>query len=171
MEQLLYDPRTKQQIKEALYSFLYDPVQKQFKVRLDTLILRNTLLGGHKHKSFSYRGVDYSCDPTPPPRKRNQLLHALQPEMNQYLKDMKELNEKELPYVLGLINQVLNSSNDLKDYLRLLPESVHRPVQSLIATCPCQAKSLTDEAVKSFIIKNQNAINLMKQRQVLNLIS
>lgn len=171
MEQLLYDPRTKQQIKEALYGFLYDPVHKQLRLRLDTLIIRNTLLGGHRHKSFSYKGIDYSCDNTPIPRKRNQLLSQLQPDMNAYLKDVKELNEKELPYVLGFINQVLNSSNDLKDYLRLLPDSVHHPVEKLIYTCPCKAKSLSDEAVEQLKEKNQISINLIKQRQVLNLIT
>jgi len=171
MDPLLYDPRTKKQIKEALYAFLYDPVQKQFKLRIDTLIIKNTLLGNHRHKSFTYRGENYNCDTTPIPRKKNQLLTQLQPVMNEYLKDLRELNEKELPYVLGFINQVLNSSNDLKDYLRLLPESVHYPIQALIATCPCQAKSLADDAVAKLKEKNSLSISLMKQRQVLNLIT
>lgn len=170
MEQLLYDPRTKQQIKEALYGFLYDPVQNQFKTRLDTLIIRNTLLGGHRHKSFNYRGIDYSCDTDPLPRKRNQLLAQLHTEMNGYLEDMKELNEQELPFVLGYINQVLNSSNNLQDYLRLLPDSVHYPIEQFIANCPCRTQALSDEKVAQLHEKNAASINLMKQRQVLNLI-
>ena len=30
MEPLQHDPRTKQQVKEALYQFLYGPVQKRY---------------------------------------------------------------------------------------------------------------------------------------------
>src|SRR4030095_5111123 len=171
MEQLQHDPRTKQQIKDALYAFLYEPVQKQFKSRIDILITRNTLLGGYSHKSFSYKGVVYNSDSTHPPLKKNRLLPQLRASMDEYLTDLEELNSHELPYVLGFINQVLNASNDFKDYLRLLPESVHHPLQQLMATCPCRTVHLTDEKVEQLKEKNKESIDLMKQRLVLNLIS
>lgn len=170
MDPLQYDPRTKQMIKEALYSYLYDPVKARFQHRLDTIIIRNTLLGMHRHKSFSYKGETYSCDSQPLPRKRNPLLLAIKPEMDAYLKELKELNERELPYVLGFIHQVLNASNNLQDYLRLLPASVHSPVSRIIASCPCQSKSLSNERVCELQEQNLMSINLMKTRQALNLI-
>ena len=170
MDSLQHDPRTKQQIKEALYDFLYTPVEKQFKLRLDTLIIQNTLLGGHRHKSFSYKGVTYNCDVTHPPRKMNRLLPQLQPAMDEYLNELKLLNETELPFVIGFINQVLNASNDLGDYLRLLPESVHFPVERLLATCPCKMQNLSEETVAEFRKKNEASLQLMKQRLAINLI-
>lgn len=170
METLQYDPRTKQQIKDALYEHLYRPIEKQFKYRLDQIIVKNTVLGGYSHKSFMFKNVLYNCDTDALPRKMNRLAIALQPTMLEYLKDVRQLNEKELPYVLGFINQVLNSSNDLHDYLRLLPQSVHYPVQNLIDTCPCRGKKLSDETVALLQNKNQNPINLMKQRMVTNLL-
>lgn len=169
-ETLQHDPRTKQQIKDALYEYLYAPIQKRFKDRLDQLIVKNAVLCGYSHKSFMYRNILYNCDTSPLPKKMNRLAPALQPDMNEYLRDLKELNEKELPYVLGYINQVLNSSNDLCDYLRLLPASVHSPVEALIATCPCRGKKLPEEAVQLLQKKNQAPIDLMKQRMVTNLI-
>jgi hypothetical protein len=169
-EQLQHDPRTKQQIKDALYEHLYAPLDRQFKARLQQIAIKNTILNGHSHNSFIYKNVVYNCDTTALPRKMNRLHAQLQPVMNEYLKEAKLLNEKELPYVLGFINQVLNSTNELHDYLRLLPQSVHHPVQSLIDTCPCRSKKLSDETVDLLQQSNQIPIQLMKQRMVNNLL-
>ena len=168
--QLQHDPRTKQQIKDALYTFIYTPVEKQLKHQLDTLIVKNTLMCGHSHKSFMYKNVLYNCDESPLPRKMNRLDTRLVPDMNDYLKELKQLNEKELPYVLGYINQVLNASNDLCDYLRLLPDAVHKPVQSLIDSCPYKGKKMPPEAVSFLLEKNQASIDMMRRRMVTNLL-
>lgn len=169
-EQLQHDPRTKQQVKDVLYSYLYAPIEKQFKRQLDQLIIKNAVLGGYSHKSFMYKNVLYNCDTDALPRKMNRLVIELQPAMNEYIKEVKLLNEKELPFVLGFINQVLNSSNDLHDYLRLLPQAVHQPMQNLIDTCPCRSKRLSDETVTMLRDKNQASINMMKARMVTNLL-
>ena len=169
-EVLQHDPRTKLQIKELLYAFLYEPVQNQFKKRLITLVQRNTAITGVSHQSFTYRGNLYTIDTSPVPRKLTRLVPQLHPDMDAYLADLKQLNDREMPYVLGFINQVLNSSNDPHDYLRLLPASVHPPIQKLIDSCPCRTKHLSDEQVKEMQAKNQQSINLVKQRMVTNLL-
>lgn len=170
-DHLLHDPRTKMQIKEILFEFLYGSVNEKFTKRLDNIIVQNTVLGGYSHSSFVYKGIFYAYDKTPPPRKMNRLMLQMQATMNDYLKELDELNSKELPYVVGFINQVLNSSNELHDYLRLFPASVHRPVQSLIDTCPCRNKKLSEESVLDIQDKNKNAIHMMKKRMVINLIT
>lgn len=170
MEQLQYDPRTKQLIKDTLYDFLYTPVVNQFQRRLDVLIVKNTLLGGYSHKSFNYKGVLYSCDSGSPPRKWNRLLSQLKPQMDEYLQDLNQLNEHELPFVIGFINQVLNASSDIQDYLKLFPESLHQPLNSLIASCPCGRKQLTTDKVAELLSKNSEPINMMKARMVKNLL-
>lgn len=171
MEHLQHDPRTKQLVKDTLFDFLYSNVQVQMKTRLDNIIVKNTLLGGYGHKSFFYKGVLYQCDSTKPPLKRNTLLLQLRPLMDDYLKEMNQLNEEELPYVLGFINQVLNSSNDFQDYLRLFPNAVHHPLEKLVLSCPCRTKQLSDASVETLRKKNQKSIELMKKRMVLNLIT
>jgi hypothetical protein len=169
-EILQHDPKTKSQIKDILYGLLYAPVQRQFKQRLDTISVHNTVVGGYTHKSFMYRNVLYSCDTTAAPRKMNRLMPAVMIDMADYLKDLKQLNEKEVPYVLGYINQVLNSTNNLADYLRLLPEAVHAPLKVFIASCPCHTQTLHSDTVTLLKEKNKDPINLMKQRMVTNLI-
>ena len=169
-EVLQHDPRTKSQIKELLYAFLYEPVQRQFKTRLDSLIKRNTVILGASHQSFIYKGNLYSNDPAAPPRKLTRLVPQLHADMDAYLADLKQLNDKEVPYVMGFINQVLNASNDLHDYLRLLPASVHQPIQQLIDSYPCRTKHLSDEQVREMQTKNQQSIDLVKSRMVTNLL-
>lgn len=170
IEPLQHDPRTKQLIKDALYDLLYTPIQKQFKQRLDQIIVKNTLLGGYSHKSFMYKNVLYNCDTNAMPRKMNRLVIQMQPAMNEYLKELKQLNEKELPHVLGYITQVLNATNELHDYLRLLPPAVHPPIQGLINTCSCRGKKLSDETVAMLQNKNQDSVQLLKNRMVTNLL-
>jgi hypothetical protein len=170
MEQLQYDPRTKQLLKDNLIGFLYKPLREQLKLRLDTLIVKNTLLGSYKHKSFVYKGEFYSCDSDLPPRKANRVVQQLIPVMDEYLREIKQLNEEELPYTLGYINQVLNASNDLQDYLRLLPAALHRPIEELSYMCPCRSRHITEEQAKELEKKNELPINLIKQRMVRNLL-
>ena len=169
-EVLQHDPRTKQQIKDMLYAFLYEPVQKQFKTRLDSLIKRNTVITGASHQSFSYKGNLYSNDSAPIPRKLNRLVPQLHADMDAYLADLKQLNDREVPYVTGFINQVLNASNDPHDYLRLLPSSAHQPIRALIDSCPYRTKKLTDEQVQEMQTRNQQSIDLVKKRMVTNLL-
>lgn len=169
-ETLQHDPRTKQQIKDMLYNSLYAPVQDQFKKRLDALIYRNALLMGASHKSFVYKGVTYSCDSLPPPRRLTRLHPQLKDEMDAYIQEVKHLNDTELPYVLGFINQVLNSSNDLCDYLRILPENLHDSLRKFSASFPYGSQRLSEEAVQILQEKNKNIINLIKERMVLNLL-
>lgn len=171
-EPLQYDPRAKQQIVNAIYAFLYDPVSLSFQKRLDGLIIKNSLMLGVGSKAVAYKGQIYAMSgsgsivSTPASR----LAPALKQEMDEYLKDVAQVNEGEMPFVMGFIRQVLNSSNDMNDYLRVLPRSVHHPVEKLILSCPCRSKTLTEAAVSTLLTSNEAPINLMKRRMVLNLL-
>ena len=169
-EPLQHDPRTKQQIKDAIYGFLYEPILRQFQTRLDGIIVKNCVLLGNSEKSFIYKGVTYSTSNTQLPLKMNRLQKQLFMDMEDYLKEIRHLNNYELPYVLGFISQVLNSSNHLNDYLRILPPAVHRPVEKLIQSCPCRTNRLTQEGIETLQNNNKVPINLIKQRMVNNLL-
>lgn len=169
--QLRHDPRTKQNIKDMLYSYMYDPVQHKFKERLSRIILKNSTALGSSHACFIYKNELYQLDENErPPRKVNRLLPELHSEMNEYLKDINRLNMHEIPYVMGFINQVLNSSEDLQDYMRVLPKVLHRPLQDAIESCPCCTSKLTPETVEEMCRRNYRSIELMKARLVRNLI-
>ena len=167
---LEHDARTKQQIKDTLYAVIYGPVNKHFQARIETLIARNTVLGGFVHKHFVYKGHLYNAETTQPPLKRNRLMTALRDPMEEYLSDLEQLNNQELPYVLGFLNQVLNSSSSLQDYLKVLPESIHAPINELMATCPCRIGVLSPEKAKQLQEKNADAVKLIKARLFTNLI-
>lgn len=169
-EQLQHDPRTKQQIVDLLYQFVYGPVLKHFQDRIDSIVQKNCTLIGNTDQMFIYRGETYLSTGTKPQRTLNRLAKPLIPRMEEYLKDSRQLDNYELPYVLGFVRQVLNSSNYLHDYLLLLPQSVHRPLETFISTCPCKTVRLTPESIAEFQAKNKVSIDLMKQRMVTNLL-
>lgn len=170
VEPLQHDPRTKQQIKDSLYYVLYGTLQETFAKCLENLIVKNCSLVRSLHKSFVYKGEFYTCDPERPPLKMNRLDPSLRPNMNSYLKELKELNDHELPYVMGFLTQVLNSSNSLQDYLRLLPDTLHQPIKSFIATCPCRFEAISETGVKTFLEMNEPVIEMIKIRMVKNLL-
>lgn len=169
--QLTFDPRTKAQIKDSLIEFLYTPVEIHMKRRLDTLIIRNTILGGYAEKTFHYKGQQYHCEEGRlPPRAWNKLDPSLRADMDEYLRDVKDIDQRELPFVTGYITKVLNSSNAFGDYLRLLPDSAHQPLRAFIQACPCQTKQLSDERIEELLEQNKNTIMMMKTRMVTNLL-
>lgn len=170
MEPLQHDPRTKQQIKDALYEFLYTPVLQKYRERLDSIIIKNAVLLSSTHHSFTYKGVLYACEGQTIPRKLNRLVPPLRPHMEEYLAEVNQLNNKELPYVLGFITKMLNASNSLQDYLQILPDCVHKPIVTMIAQCPCKAHGLTPDQVNSIKEANKDNISLLKQRLITNLI-
>jgi hypothetical protein len=165
-----YDPRTKQEIKDLLFSYLYDPIKRKLTRELELIIQKNSVLLGAGHASFMYKGEFYSADSSRPPRVKNKLLPQLQTRMNDYLKAVNDLNINELPYVLGFIHQTLNASNNLSDYLRVFPEYLHRPIEDLIRQCPCRNKELSAEEVITLQNKNKKSIEMIKQRMVMNLL-
>ena len=169
-DQLLHDPQTKKQIKEALYLFLYSPVLKQFAKRIDDLVANNSMLLSSVESSFIYKNVTYCATGASLTRRVSNLHKQLHVYMDQYLTDIDQLNNYELPRVLGFINQVLNASNDLQDYLSVLPSSMHPPVERLILSCPCRNKKLTLDKITTLQLSNQVPIDLMKQRLILNLL-
>lgn len=169
-EPIQHDPKAKQQIKNAIYEFLYAPVTKRFKERLQTIVERNAMLVGSPHMHFMHRGVLYNCDVNPLPRKLNRLHLSLHDVMNAYLRDLHDVENKEAPYVTSYLNQMLNASNYLEDYLRLFPEVIHDPVRQFIASCPCKGHALPEEAVDMLQKKNQPIIDMIKRRMVTNLL-
>lgn len=165
-----YDPRIKQQIKNDLFTLLYTPVEQNFKRQLDSIIIKNSVLMRSAYYGFNHRGILYSLLAGPIPRQIVRLNPTLYPLMDEYLESVNQLNKTELPYVLGFINRVLNSSNDLRDFLTMLPASVHRPIEKLIAIYPCEALSVGPDVLQNIIKENQIPINMIKRRLLSNLL-
>ena len=170
MDKLDYDRTAKLKLKDAICEYLYEPMRRAFKERLDSLIVRNTTLGGYDHKHFVYKGVVYNGEASAPPIRKNRLAASLRAEMDEYLAEQAEVNQKEIPFVVGFINQTLNSSDNITDYLQVLPDAVHYPVEQLAATCPCRTSTLASDKAQELRDANQLASSMMKKRLVRNLL-
>lgn len=172
MEQVILDPRTKAAIKDALVEFLYEPVERSMKRRMDEIIIANTLAGKYSCKSFHYKGQQYHCEDGRPPRAWNKLLPQFKERVDEWLADFRQIEEQERPFVFGFINQVLNSSNHLVDYYELFPDSAHQPIKALaIDTSLMYQYSLMPQDKKdALLLKNAGAIQTMKTRMVTNLL-
>lgn len=164
------NPRTKQQIKDLLYHHLYDALERKLLARLTRLIQQNCLVQQKDYQGFSYKGEAYVIDSRPQPRKLPRLVPHLHTAMEDYLADIRQVNREEVPFVLGFLNQVLNASNDLQDYLKVLPECLHPPIRKLIDECSCRTEHLDSQKVAELQDKNQLPIDLIKQRLMLNLL-
>lgn len=168
-EQLQYDPKSKQLIRDRLYYFLYEPVEQAFQKRLDAIIEQNSRRMGNAQRRLNYKCETYEAtNPGPPDRAVNRCHKELLPLMKDYVADLEELNTQEVPYVLGYITKVLNSSESMADYFRLLPESVHEPLKKL--ECLCQNRSLPDDKVEQLKARHEQPILMMKKRMVENLL-
>lgn len=168
---IIYDPKTKAIIKKHIYDFLYGPVDKDFTNRLKSIINKNSLLLGNAQQWVCYKGEYYSFSysglrPVP----MNRLRTEIRPLMDDYLTDVEEINNTEMPYVMGFITQVLNSSNNIQDYLELFPESIHKPIKAIIDQCAYRNVHLKETSVSKIHEKNLVHIELMKKRMVLNLL-
>lgn len=171
-DELTYDPRTKQLIKDKIYQHLYEPTKRQFQQRLKAIVVKNSLIHQNGQPCFRFNGQIYSDPASKPPFPLpiNDLHTSLESLMEEYLEDQEKLNKEELPYVLNYITQVLNSSEHLPDYFKLFPSSVHPVIQELIDSCVCRAEEITMDKAEAIKQKNTIPIELMKQRMVLNLL-
>lgn len=169
--QLRHDPRTKQMIKDRLYKYLYAPVERKLHTRIKGIIIANSRTLSSSQTGFMYRNEWYSLEPDKPaPRRKDRLVNALKPQMDEYLKEIKQLNNTEIPYVLGFINTVLNSSDDMNDYLQVFPTPLHTPLKEMIDTCPYLTTKLQPETVAEMQARNQVSIEMIKSRLVTNLL-
>ena len=154
----------KQITKDALHAFLFEPVNTSLKKQLEHVVYRNCVVCHYTHRSVTYKGVVYNFDTEAPPRRWNRLTAELRPTMDKIIQETEELANYEVPYVMGYITQVLNSSEYFADYLALLPECVHPAFRKILHTIPTPS---LEPAKKVF---NQKAVDLIKQRMVMNLL-
>lgn len=167
------DPRVKHLIKVALEDFMYLAVNRSFKERLLAILQRNTVDCVYPHQSFSYKGVYYSFELVAPRFKTQKLLPEFHPAMDELLTEQKRIEYTEKPYIFGFFNKVLNASNSINDYYRLLPECVHDPIRTVVQVTDLISyhTELSDEQVEQFQLEHQSWILQLKSRMVLDLIT
>lgn len=171
-KELKHAAKTKTQIRDVLHHYLYRPVLLKLERELDAIIVANNQIIRSSYECFMYRNELYkkSTFKGLPPRPSNRLDKSLFERMDKYIDTVGDLNQYEMPYVMGFVNQVLNSSDDLMDYLRVFPKLLHSPLQEMIDSCPCKNTKLAPETVADMQHRNHENIELIKQRLAYNLL-
>jgi len=88
--------------------------------------------------------------------------------MSEYLHEKEQIDTYEAPIVLGGINHLLNSTNNIEDVLVVLPTSLH----SDLGVCfrDTTKARLNQEELEKLKETLKPAITLMKERMALNLL-
>lgn len=97
-------------------------------------------------------------------------MPELHPRMDELLEERRNLELNEIPYTLGFFKKVLNASESVADYYRLLPESLHVVLDRLNIP-ESLPPELSDEQVNEFTTKHQDWIRMIKVRMFLDLIT
>lgn len=175
MNETAYDFVVKQHIKDVLYTHLYGSVDARYNASMDQLIERNSYECGNAQLAFVYDGQmvrhsQFVPKGSPPIHKTNPLASELVSPYLQLQAERNQLFTKELPYVMGYINQVLNISDSFDDYVALLPESLHNVLERLRSECPRLPQELQQSDLENLRGKNTSSIELLKQRLLSNLL-
>lgn len=160
----------KHAIQTSLMAHLYNPVRDRHTKQLESLIVRNSLLRKVGVKAFRYKGTLYRSLDCPGGVIQAPRLHEdLEPEMAQMLEEQREIHSVEEPMVKGYITLVLNLSDNIEDYLLLLPQSLHRSIVSL--ALPYRGERRVSEDTAPYVMEpHLRCIQLIKERMVSNLI-
>jgi len=173
-DHLEYDATAKSRIKQELYEFLYGPTNAAFAARLDKIVEANNATKSRAWAFFRFRGVTYFHSQAPRNAHLSREIVTLDPalhsDMESYIEDLSKVNDRELPYVMGYINAVLNRTDHLPDFYDLFPDAFHGVLDKVIQKCPCRTRLLPDEKIQSLLSDYKESITLMKQRLVKNMI-
>ncbi len=155
-------PHLKQEVRSAILAHIYFPAHQRLEKRVEEIITKNTAMIGSGDLVISYKGENYSCiGARRTERKINRLLPVLRPYMDEWLND-KELLVDENQIVSNYLATVLNASNNVSDYFRLLPDCVHPALQPY-AQQPNVQPPLSDEQVQAIQAKNQKAMSMIRK--------
>lgn len=167
---MVQNPTLKLAIKRNIETYLYKEPLAKLRAELELLITSNDALSNTCTYLFTYRGKRYKWYDTVPLKYGTPLLHpSLHERMDAYIQSMKYLTDYEVPLTMGYVQNVLNTSDRVHDYLHLLPSALHPAIESL-AKEVCGSKVLTFDDAEKMVKTHEKSIDLIKERLMLNLL-
>jgi hypothetical protein len=164
--------RVKTFILAELEHFIYEKVTQAFVEREIVIGRKNAVICSQSQPAFLYKGGMYAHNGLVWPKNRQaKLVPELHDEMEILLKDRVAVESYEKIFVMGFIRSVLNHSYKIGDMLEFLPESVHYPISKLLGSDYRHVPQLTPDVITEMLEKHEKAIDLMKTRMVLNLLT
>lgn len=163
-------PELKRWIMFSIMDILFSKQDKGYIRRRNEFIKRNAAIYNQTYPIFKYKGEQYSLRVVPS-IMTGELHPSLHQEFDAFLEEFIKLRDEEREPVRNYINQVLNISNNLSDYLKLLPEVVHDPIREAISDDSLNGKGASDKEIKDLLDKNQHIFDLIHMRVMTNLIT
>lgn len=165
-----HDPRLKQHIRVAVMQALYERGLAENVKKLDHLISDNRQLLGVSTAWVSYKGIKYkhSQIQEAQPGRVPRVHVALLSKFEELVTELKEF-EAERAYVLSYLSSVLNSSNNVADYLELFPESM-KPIINNFAHLGHNEARLKPEQLQELRERFHDGFMKMRQRMAMNLL-
>lgn len=176
------DKSVRPQIRHALMLHLYYQENEASRQTLREIIQENCAIEAHTLFGFHYMfmwydlgsvpGAGYST--SPPGRGVHIPLHrSLHERMDTWLANKRKVEREEQHIVTGYFTAVLNTSDSAHDWLKLIPDEVHKPILDQMSWGILQdpfPPILTDAQVEMFLSKQERFLNVVKGRLVLNLL-
>ena len=172
MSEVRFDPLMKTRIRNRLIDFVFGKIKKDLESNLSLLIARNSQLHGNAQAAFRYkRRVFTLADESQLPYGINPLHEKLEREGEELIKQLDQLLRVEIPQIDSFFTQALNASDNIPDYLKIFPESIHKPLIKIISDCPCNTTKLSEDQIEKLISDNAERIQLLKQRLLLTVLT
>lgn len=162
------DPHMRQDLKAKLVYLLYAKPDKNLNERLLPIARRHAVLTNGL-EAFRYKGELYWGNTNIRGVWPTFLHNELKPIMDEWVSERRIL-EEEQGKCESYLSAILMSANTQKDIRTLLPESLHPHVD--FNSWPVAVYGQPDEANwDSFLEQTKEAMSLIKQRMVINLIT
>jgi len=178
--------KTRTRFLELVEDILYKPARKRMMLRMNKIILSNSIAHGNMQKTMTYRGKWYFKDNKrfyiSPPFFINPVHPTVRPQFKDWLAEEKSLDEEKF-YIDAYILAAISISPVYSSLKIMLPEALHQvlhyPRPRLFA------RSLSDEGVtpfledmsdvspaeiKAFMQNNEKYYMMIKRRLAKNLI-
>lgn len=158
-----------EEFKKLLYVKPLDDIRK----RLYALGDHNGQLVGNQQRCFLYRGEMFAVECYPKgkvPRPINWLRPELHADMQRLQDEKHEIENLEMPYVLGYLQRVMQVARTQRDYLALIPNVLHAPIKKHATAFANYLEDLPDTEVAAFLQDNDRYLGKLKERMTFNLL-
>lgn len=170
-------PARKIALRDELYDIVYERTHQHFEETLTAIRDKNRLTLGYSWDGFTHRGVYYGTPIHPgwtavtKYQVRNQKLDAsLVPAMDQLLAERQEVEQVEGVMVRTILGTVLNASQCVGDYKRLLPSLLHPKLTEVEGECACYFPPLPQSTIYAIKARHGKYIGLIQRRQLIYLL-
>lgn len=163
------DPRLKITVKNTVLAAIYTPYHTRRRKLFEGIMLRNMTLVQTPYECFRFRGKVYGKE-----YAGNFVRPKLHPdltiEMDELTREHDKVMKTEQPLVGGFITAMLNASDSLHDWVRILPPALHSALTLVNPTGTSPPMKLSDQEVVTFLAKHNDSLQKLKQRLATNLI-